>query len=142
MEKRDMMIDINPEGKYDEEKIVKKKLYEKHEKREVVVDINPEGKDDEEEVVEKQLVATEDAPELISSIYGQYDDAEEEAEDWKMKAEIRFAQNDVLDDAKEDTETNMFEEAETRMWIYGQNDDVEEEAENKGGTATEQMKTR
>jgi hypothetical protein len=58
-----------------------------------------------------------------------------------MKAEIRFAQNDVLDDAKEDTETNMFEEAETRMWIYGQYDDAEEEAETKGGTATEQKES-
>ena len=61
-------------------------------------DINPEGKDDEEEVVEKQLVATEDAPRLRRE--------ESMTEDWKMKAEIRFVQSDVLDDAKEAIEIN------------------------------------
>ena len=41
---RDVMVDINPEGKYNEEKIVEKQLYEKPEKRDVMADINPEGK--------------------------------------------------------------------------------------------------
>jgi hypothetical protein len=38
--------DINPEGKYGDEKKVKKQLYEKPEKRDVVVDINTEGEYD------------------------------------------------------------------------------------------------
>jgi hypothetical protein len=85
--------DINPEGKHDDEKTVKKQLYEKPEKRDVVADINSEGKYDEEEVVEKQLVATGAAPRLGKE--------EITAEDWKMKAELRFVQGDGLDDAEE-----------------------------------------
>jgi hypothetical protein len=38
------MININPEGEYDEEKTVKKQRYEKPGKRDVVADINSEGK--------------------------------------------------------------------------------------------------
>jgi hypothetical protein len=127
-------------GEYDQEKTVKKQPYEKPEKRDVVVDINPEGKDDEEEVVENQLVATEDAPRLRRE--------QIMTEDWKMKAEIRFAQSDVLDDAKEAFEINKedvvrqefaltsskVENKELDLWAekpFGEkekDDDAEEEA--------------
>jgi hypothetical protein len=53
-EQRDLRADINLKGEHNEEKTVKKQPYEKPERRDVVVDNNPEGKDDEEEVVEKQ----------------------------------------------------------------------------------------
>jgi hypothetical protein len=72
-----------------------------------------------------------------------------------MKAEIQFAQSDVLDDTKEATEINKEDAVRqdfpltsssaqrlgTRSWIYGQYDDAEEEAESKGGTSTEQKKS-
>jgi hypothetical protein len=152
-EKRDMMIDINPEGEYDEEKTLKKQPYEKPEKRDVVADINPEGKYDEEEVVEKQLVATEDAPRLRRE--------ESMTEDWKMKAEICFAQSDVLNDAKEAIEINKedvvrqdfvlisskVKNKELDLWAeksFGENDkddDARETAETKGGTSAEQKKS-
>jgi hypothetical protein len=51
-EKRDVMIDINPEGKYDDEKKEEKQLYEKPEKRDVMVDINTEGEYDDNNPVE------------------------------------------------------------------------------------------
>jgi hypothetical protein len=71
---------------------VREDMYEKPEKRDVMGNINPEGKYDEEKVVEKQLVATggnfrreipaTDAPRLNNEIIA--------AEDWKKKAEVRF----------------------------------------------------
>jgi hypothetical protein len=42
-EKQDVMVDINPKGKHDDEKMVEKRLYEKPEKRDMMIDINPEG---------------------------------------------------------------------------------------------------
>jgi hypothetical protein len=39
-----VVVNINPEGKYEEEKIAEKQLHEKPEKRDVMADINPEGK--------------------------------------------------------------------------------------------------
>ena len=83
-------------------------------------------------------------------IDGQYDDAE--TEDWKMKTEIHFGHNNVLDDAKEATEANKedlvrqdlalisssAQNLKTRSWIYGQYDDAEEEAGTKAGTSAEQ----
>jgi hypothetical protein len=97
-EKRDVMVDVNPKGKHDNEKTVEKPLHDKPEKRDMRIDINSEGKYDEEEVAEKQLVATGDAPGLRRE--------ESIAEDWKMKAEIRLVQGDGLDDAKEAIEIN------------------------------------
>ena len=79
-----------------------------------------------------------------SWINGQYNDAEEEADNGKMKTEIRFAHNDVSDDAKEATEANKedmvrqdfvlvsssAQNLETRSWIYGQYDDAEDRKED------------
>jgi hypothetical protein len=58
-EKRDVMIDNNPEGRYDDEKMVEKQVYEKPEKRDVVTDVNSEGKYDKEEV-DQDVFKTDD----------------------------------------------------------------------------------
>jgi hypothetical protein len=97
-EKRDVMIDINPKGKHNNEKTVEKPLYEKPEKGDVVADTNSEGKYNEEEFAEKQQVATGDGPRLRRK--------ESIAENWKMRAEIIFVQDDGMDDAEEVIETN------------------------------------
>jgi hypothetical protein len=86
------MADINHEGEHDEKKMVENQVHKQPEKRDMMNDINPKGKDDEEEVGGKQLVATEDTPRLRKE--------ESMTKDWKMKAEIRFVQSDVLDDTK------------------------------------------
>jgi hypothetical protein len=53
-EKSDVMTDINPEGRYDDGKMVEKQVYEQPEKRDVMVNINPKDKHDDEKTVEKQ----------------------------------------------------------------------------------------
>jgi hypothetical protein len=45
---------INPEGRYDDEKMAEKQEYEQPEKRDLMTDINPEGKHNEEKTVGKQ----------------------------------------------------------------------------------------
>lgn len=46
------LVDINTEAEYDEETTVKKQLHEKPEKKDVVADINCEGKYDDNNLVE------------------------------------------------------------------------------------------
>jgi hypothetical protein len=53
-EKKDVKIDINPEGRYNDEKMAEKQEDEQPEKRDVMTDINPEGEHDEEKTVGKQ----------------------------------------------------------------------------------------
>jgi hypothetical protein len=60
-EKRDVVVDTNPKGKHNNEKTLEKPCYEKPEWRDMMIDINYEGKYSEEEVAEKQLVAPKDA---------------------------------------------------------------------------------
>jgi hypothetical protein len=52
-EKRDVMIDIKPEGRYNDEKMAEKQEYEQPETRDEMVDINPKSKHDEEKTVVK-----------------------------------------------------------------------------------------
>ena len=103
--------------------------------------------------MKKQLVATGDAPRLKRK--------ENIAEDWKMKAEISFVQDDGMDDAKEAIETNredvvrqdfahISSKAENKeldlltekpLGTKGEDDDAEEEAEAEVGTSAEQEKS-
>ena len=53
-EKRDVKIDTNPEGRYDDGKMTEKQEYKQPKKRDVMADINPEGEHDEEKTVGKQ----------------------------------------------------------------------------------------
>jgi hypothetical protein len=53
-EKRDVMININPEDRYSDKKTVEKQLYEQPEKRDEMVNINPEGEHDEEKMIMKK----------------------------------------------------------------------------------------
>ena len=92
------MADINFKGEHNEKKLVKNQVHKKPEKRDMMNDISPEGKDYEKEVVEKQLVATKDPLRLRIE--------ESMTEEWKMKAETRFVQSDVLGDTKEAIESN------------------------------------
>jgi hypothetical protein len=50
----DVKIDINPKGRYDDEKMEEKQEYEQPEKRDVMADINPDGEHNEEKTVGKQ----------------------------------------------------------------------------------------
>jgi hypothetical protein len=55
LEKRDVMTNINPEGGYDNGKMVDKQVHKQPEKRDVMVDFNPKGKHDDEKTEEKKL---------------------------------------------------------------------------------------
>jgi hypothetical protein len=55
LEKKDVMTDINPEGGYDDGKMVDKQVHKQTEKRDVMVNFNPKGKHDDEKMVEKQV---------------------------------------------------------------------------------------
>jgi hypothetical protein len=99
------MIDINPEGRYDNEKMAEKQGYEQPEKRDVMVDINPEGEHDEEKTVGKQP--------------------------YKQQAETdpreHFVKGDGLEDAPEDTSKVVEKEIEKKNGTSTHWEDVEEE---------------
>jgi hypothetical protein len=108
-------ININPEGRHNDEKIAENKGYEQPEKRDVMVDINPEGEHDEEKTVGKQ----------------QY---EQQAE---TDPGEHFVKGDELEDASEDTskivekEKVEEDEASTHWEDVKKKISREEEAEEK-----------
>jgi hypothetical protein len=74
-DKRNVMTDINPEGRYDEGKMVEKQVHKQPEKRDMMVDINPKGKHVNEKTVEKPLYETPEWRDMMIDINpeGEYD---------------------------------------------------------------------
>jgi hypothetical protein len=96
------MIDTNPEGRYDKEKMVEKQVYEKPDKRDVMVDINPEGEHNEEKTVEKQPYEKPEKRDMVADINseGKYDKEEVDQDE-------HFVEGDGFEDTEEIKDENF-----------------------------------
>jgi hypothetical protein len=121
-------------------------------KKDMMNDINPEGKDDEKEVVGKQLVATEDAPRLGKE-ESMTKDWKMKVEIRPVQSEVLDDAKEAIESNKEDVGKqdlapigSKAKNKELDPWgekSYGgkdKDDDAEEEAKTKVGTSADQKK--
>jgi hypothetical protein len=106
--------------------MVENQVHKQHVKRDMMNDINPEGKDDEKEVVEKQLVATEDAPRLRKK-ESMTKDWKMKVEIRSVQSDVLGDAKEAIESNREDVVRQDFVliSSRTRRWICGERSHME-----------------
>jgi hypothetical protein len=144
-EKRDVVDDISPKSKPDDEKTEEKQLYEESEKKDVVTDINSEGKYDDNNLVEgdrehltkgdgfedTEVMKDEDTEETRDEDSNDEEEKTVGKQPYEQQAETdlgeHLAKGDELEDASEDTIKIVEKETVEQDEAFPHWEDVKEE---------------